>query len=67
MTRPRAVPADVDADSISVLVEDCREISIVLGAVAPCPTRPVTAPGSGIIDISAAVAARLEGYGAYGS
>ena len=61
------VPADVEPDSIIDLVDDCREVS---GMLAPyvidlnaIPV-PRTAPH---LEISAGVAAVIDGYDEYGS
>jgi len=61
------MPADVDASSIIDLVEDCREVSGVLGAYPPLVVR---LPDSGAViplDIDAGTASAFAGYGDYGS
>ena len=62
-----SVPSDVDADSLDALVEDCREVSGVLGGLPPAVLRLPVAGPSPVLDISSGTAARLDGYGAYGS
>lgn len=67
MTTHTHVPADIEAGSIIDLIEDCREISGVLGNFVPTVIR-IPAPRSVLpVDISALTAAGLEGYGEYGS
>jgi len=67
MASHSSVPSDVDADSIDTLVEDCREIAGVLGGFPPAVLRLPAAGPSAPVDIGAGTAARLDGYGAYGS
>lgn len=67
MATHASVPSDVDADSIDTLVEDCREVSGVLGGVAPAIVRRPAVGGGATVEISPGTAARLDGYGAYGS
>lgn len=62
-----SVPSDVDADSIDTLVEDCREVSGVLGGSPSAVLRLPVAGAPAPVDISARTAARLDGYGEYGS
>lgn len=63
------VPGDLEPDSILDLVQDCREVTGVLGVHAdpdPDPD-PVPVPrGAGAVDIAPA-AAFLDGYADYGS
>ena len=61
------VPADVEADAIIDLVQDCREISGVLGPVLPPPAHRPDARGGVLVEISPRTAAGLDGYGEYGS
>ena len=61
------VPADVEADGIIDLIQDCREISGVLGPVLPLPARLPDARGGVGVEISHRTAAGLDGYGEYGS
>ena len=66
MTTHAHVPADVEADSIVDLVQDCREISGVLGSFVPAA--PMSdARGAMPVEILASTAARLDGYADYGS
>ena len=66
MTTHTHVPADVEPDSFSDLLEDCREVSGVLapwvsGAVrlpSPRGAMPVEIPKDAVID--------LDGYSDYG-
>jgi len=60
------VPADVEADSIVDLVQDCREISGVLGSFVPTVRVP-DARGAMPVEIDALVAGSLDGYEDYGS
>ncbi len=67
MTLHPHVPADVEAGSIIDLVEDCREVSGVLGTFLPLVVR---LPDSGAVmplDIDADTASAFAGYGDYGS
>ncbi len=64
MSLSTRVPSDVEPDTIIDLVDDCREVTGVLGlpsSYAPLPrlAHPV--------EIDLDTAARLEGYEAYGS
>ena len=59
------VPADIEADSIIDLVQDCREISGVLGSFIPA-ARTADRRGALPVDISARTAAGLDGYEDYG-
>ena len=61
------VPADVEAASIIDLVQDCREISGVLGPALPLPARLPDARRGVPVEISPRTAAGLDGYGEYGS
>ncbi len=65
-THPR-VPADVDADSIIDLVEDCREVSGVLSPYLPLEIRLPEARPALAIEIADPVAAGMDGWGDYGS
>ena len=70
MTTHTHVPADVDADSIIDLVEDCREIIGVLTFTLPSPrAADVDADSRGAmpVDISNAAVLSLVGYDDYGS
>lgn len=59
------VPADLEPDTVIDLLDDCREVTGVLGlpadlqVVLPAPRAPWR--------IGADVAAALDGYGDYGS
>jgi hypothetical protein len=67
MTLHPHVPADDEPGSIIDLVEDCREVSGVLGAFAPVVVR---LPDSGAVlpvHIDAGTASAFAGYGDYGS
>ena len=66
MTTHTHVPADDEADSLIDLVQDCREISGVLGSFIPAARTPDTR-GAGPVDISALTALSLSGYEDYGS
>lgn len=66
MTTHTHVPADVEADSIIDLIEDCREITGVLGYTLPSP-RPADGRGAMPVDISNAAMLSLVGYEDYGS
>ena len=68
MTTHAPVPADVEPDSILSLVEDCREISGVLGSFVPTViTLPEPRQADLEVQISDLVAAGLDGYDEYGS
>ncbi len=60
------VPGDVEAESLVDLVQDCREISGVLGSVVPAAPA-VDTRGVMPVEIGALTAAGLDGYGDYGS
>ena len=66
MTTSTPVPADSEPASIIDLVQDCREISGVLGGSPPVLRLPDTR-GAQPVDIDALTAAGLDGYGDYGS
>ena len=66
MTTHTQVPADVEADSIVDLVQDCREISGVLGSFVPTVRIP-DARGAMPVEIGALTVGSLDGYGDYGS
>lgn len=66
MTTHTHVPADVEAESIIDLVQDCREISGVLGSFVPAVRVP-DARGAMPVEILASTAAGLDGYDDYGS
>jgi hypothetical protein len=66
MTTRSSVPADVEADSIIDLVQDCREISGALGGVAPARPTPGTR-GAMPVDIRPEAVRSLAGYDDYGS
>jgi len=66
MTTHTQVPADVEADSLVDLVQDCREISGVLGSFVPTVRIP-DARGAMPVEIGALTAGSLDGYGDYGS
>lgn len=61
------VPADVEPSCVVDLIEDCREVSGMLGSFVPTGARlPLPRRGpSSAVDPSAA--ALLEGYSEYGS
>ena len=59
------MPADVDPDSIIDLVQDCREISGVLGSFVPA-ARDADTRGAAPVDISQTTAESLDGYEEYG-
>lgn len=65
MATHAALPADVDPDSLIDLVQDCREISGVLGSFVPT-ARVVDTRGAMPVDIGALTAQSLDGYGEYG-
>ncbi len=69
MTSSNPVPADVEPDSIIDLVQDCREISGVLGSFVPTVVRGPEARSPVVVDLPAmtGLAAGLDGYGTYGS
>ena len=67
MTSSNPVPADVEADSIIDLVQDCREISGVLGSFVPTVIRLPEPREVQPVEITALVAAGLDGYDEYGS
>lgn len=67
MTTYNPVPSDVEAESIIDLVEDCREVSGVLGSFVPTVIVLPEARTADPVEISAFVAAGLDGYEAYGS
>ncbi len=59
------VPADDDADAIIDLVQDCREISGLLGAFVPTVRMPLGSfRSTGDLAVAAGV---LAGYDDYGS
>ena len=67
MTIHTTVPSDIDPDSITDLVDDCREVS---GVLAPFVIDLNNIPGqrsASPVEISALTAAALDGYGEYGS
>ena len=66
MTTSHHVPADDDADTIIDLVQDCREISGVLGSFVPAMRTP-DARGAMPIEVSRETVDALAGYGDYGS
>lgn len=62
-----AVPADIEPSGMVDLLDDCREVSGLLGLPAdhaPLP-RPATLEDPPVIDLD--TVAVLEGWGAYGS
>ncbi|MCW2715775.1 MAG: hypothetical protein JWN88_2822 [Frankiales bacterium] len=66
MTTSTPVPADVEPSSIIDLLQDCREVTGVLGGAAPVVRLPAArAPRR--VDIDALTASGLDGYGDYGS
>jgi hypothetical protein len=67
MTTHSPVPADDEPTSIIDLVEDCREVSGVLGPYLPVEIRLPDARAALPVEIGANVAAGLDGYGDYGS
>ena len=65
MSLSTTVPADIDADSMADLFEDCREVAGVLGVIPtglrlPAARRPSTPVEA--IDVREL----LDGYGDYG-
>lgn len=66
MTTTNPVPADVEPDSMIDLVQDCREVSGVLGSFVPTVIRVPEARQPLVVDL-ASVAVDLDGYGAYGT
>ncbi|MCW2679121.1 MAG: hypothetical protein JWM62_522 [Frankiales bacterium] len=67
MTTSHHVPADDDADTIIDLVEDCREISGVLGSFVPTVIRIPEARTAPPMEISIDAVHALAGYEEYGS
>ncbi len=67
MTTSAPVPADVEPESIIDLVDDCREVTGVLGALHVDLTAPPLPRTAAPVDISAGTAAALDGYGEYGA
>lgn len=67
MTSHPHVPADDDADSILDLVDDCREVSGVLAPFGSANVRIPLARSAMPVDIATSTAARLDGWGEYGS
>ena len=61
------VPSDDDATSIIDLVEDCREVSGVLAPYLPAVIRLPEARTAPAVQIPAAMAAGVAGWGDYGS
>jgi len=66
MTNRSSVPADLEADSIIDLVQDCREISGVLGGAEPA-RRTAGTRGAMPVDIGPEAVRSLVGYDDYGS
>jgi hypothetical protein len=67
MTLHTTVPSDIDPDSFTDLVDDCREVS---GVLAPfvIDLNSIPAPrGATQLEISSLTAANLDGYSDYGS
>ena len=71
MTTHPPVPADVEADSIIDLVEDCREVSGVLSPYLPLAVvetlRLPDARPPLDVELGGPVAAGMDGWGEYGS
>jgi hypothetical protein len=68
MTTFHPVPADDDAETIIDLVQDCREISGVLGSFVPTVIVIPDARGAmPAVEISRETVDSLVGYGDYGS
>jgi hypothetical protein len=67
MTAAHPVPSDVDADTVIDLVEDCREVSGVLGSFVPTTIVLPEPRSATAFDIDDALAASLEGWSSYGS
>ena len=67
MTTSTPVPADVEPSSIIDLLQDCREVSGVLGVVPLVVRVPEARAPRGVVGIDALTAAGLDGYGDYGS
>jgi len=60
-------PSDVDPASVIDLIEDCREVSGVLGSFVPTGLRLPQPRAAGAPGIDPATAAMLDGYGEYGT
>jgi hypothetical protein len=67
MTSFHPVPADEDAETIIDLVQDCREISGVLGSFVPTVIVIPDARGAMPVEVSREAVDSLVGYGDYGS
>ncbi len=67
MTTSAPVPADVEADSIVDLVEDCREVSGMLAPYFPTEVRIPPARTEAPVEIDLTTASALSGYEDYGS
>lgn len=64
MSLVHPTPADDDADTMVDLVQDCREVSGLLGSFIPAMRLP--AGPAPLVDLTLAEG-MLEGYGSYGS
>ncbi len=67
MTTSHHVPADDEAETIIDLVQDCREISGVLGSFVPTVIRIPEARTAAPMEISLDAVHALAGYEEYGS
>ncbi len=67
MTSSHHVPADDDAQAMTDLVQDCREISGLLGSFVPTVIRIPEALADAPMEISLEAVDALAGYEEYGS
>lgn len=67
MTTYHHVPADDEAETITDLVHDCREISGLLGSFVPTVIHIPQARTAAPLEISLDAVQALEGYSTYGS
>jgi hypothetical protein len=67
MTTHTAVPSDIEPDSLTDLVDDCREVSGVLAPFVIDLADIPTPRGFQRVDIPRGTVDALDGYGEYGS